>query len=74
MPRWLWLALLGALTAGCTLHTLVRPLVIDEYQNALVRVYRNGSQCRIEVTTATETVQTFPTHCWITPIVARGTP
>ena len=66
--------LIVAALSGCASLLFIRPLVIDEYVTAKVRVYRNGDKCRIEVITPVETVQTLPTHCWTVPNVTRGTP
>lgn len=58
-----------ALATGCGAKWyLQQPLRLDEYPAARVRVYYTGLQCRIEVTTATETIHTAPTRCVRVPI------
>jgi len=41
--------------------------VVEDYTGARVRMYRAGQHCRIEVTTASETIITLPTRCAIVP-------
>ena len=51
-------------SSGCAASIwLGRPLQIDEYASARVRVYASGDDCRVEVMTATLTVVTLPTRC-----------
>jgi hypothetical protein len=62
-----------ALGAGCGAKWyLQQPLRLDEYPAVRVRVYYTGLRCRIEVSTATETIHTAPTRCVTVPI--RVTP
>ena len=57
-----------ALSSGCAAQVwLSRPLVIEEYVTAHVRIYRADRDCRIEVVTPTETVITLPTRCLSVP-------
>jgi len=53
--------------ASCAARLWLGPIVIDEYENVRVRVYRVGLQCRIEVIAATETIQTPVTRCTAMP-------
>ena len=63
---------LVALSAGCAAHVwLSRPLVIDEFMTAHVRIYRAERDCRIEVVTPTDTIITLPTRCLMVPHRAR---
>ena len=43
------------------------PIVVDEYPRALVRIYTSGRLCRVEVVTATATLQTAPSRCVLVP-------
>jgi len=62
---------LAALSA-CAARLWLGPIVIDEYANVKVRVYRAGLQCRIEVIAAAETIQTPVTRCTSMPIRPRS--
>jgi len=53
--------------ASCAARLWLGPVVIDEYANVKVRVYRAGQHCRLEVTTPTETIITLPPRCAIVP-------
>jgi hypothetical protein len=62
---------LGA-AAACAARLLwLGPFVVDEYANVRVRVYRGGRQCRIEIITATEMIQTPVTRCIALPLRPR---
>jgi hypothetical protein len=63
---------LAALAGGCASLLWVRPLVVDDYATVHIRIYRNGSTCRIEVLTPAETLQQVPTHCWTVPNMHRA--
>ena len=66
--RLLLVGYLVALGGGCAAHVwLNRPIVLDEYLTAHVRIYRADTQCRVEVTTPTETILTVPTKCVSVP-------
>jgi hypothetical protein len=64
MNRLLLVTLL--LLTSCTPRRLLFPTVIDEYASVRVRIYRSDLRCRIEVITATETIQTVPSRCMTT--------
>jgi hypothetical protein len=56
------LGLAGA--AACATGTWLAPTGLDDYPAARVRVYYTAAgQCRLEVVTPTETIQTQPTRC-----------
>jgi hypothetical protein len=66
--RLLLVGYLAALSVGCAAHVwLSRPLVIEEYVTAQVRIYRADRDCRIEVVTPLETIITLPTRCLAVP-------
>jgi len=66
--RLLLVGYLVALSSGCAAHVwLSRPMAIDEYVTAHVRIYRADKDCRIEVVTPTDTIITLPTRCLIVP-------
>jgi hypothetical protein len=70
--RLLRVAVLAALASGCAAGVWVgRPLAIDDYVTARVRIYRAGQDCRVEVVTASETILTLPTRCLTVTHVAR---
>ena len=70
--RLLLVGYLIALTAGCAAHVwLAKPMAIDEYLTAHVRIYRADRDCRIEVVTPTDTILTLPTRCLTVPHRAR---
>lgn len=56
--------------SGCAalMHLPAAPVVIDEYAGVRVRIYRYGLHCRVEVITATDTIQTFLTRCAVIPL------
>lgn len=53
--------------ASCAARLWLGPIVIDEYADVRVRIYRAGLQCRIEVIAATESIQTPITRCTAMP-------
>jgi hypothetical protein len=65
--------LLGAMliAGGCAVAVglVMRPVAIDEYAAARVRVYRidQRGSCRVEIITATDTIQTGSTKCFAVP-------
>ena len=68
-----WVALLVVVgTTGCAASIwLGRPMAIDEYASAKVRVYHAGQDCRVEVITTTTTIVTLPTRCLTVPHATR---
>lgn len=59
-----WIALVGLLAAGgCALAVYMAPSGVDEYPAVRVRIYHGAGECRIEVITATETIQSRPSRC-----------
>jgi hypothetical protein len=73
-PRALLAAALLLLTTSCASHALWlngHPPILETYAQALVRIYRAGVECRIEIVTASETVITLPTRCLTVPHIAR---
>ncbi len=75
--KWIVALLIAVLVTSCASHALLWPMgspltIIDDYQDAHVRVYRSGSHCRIEVITLTTTIYTLVTQCAIAP--HRATP
>ena len=62
------IVVLATAVAGCAAALLRPALSIDDYAAARVRVYRLGPQlCRVEVLTATETIQTGAALCVVVP-------
>jgi hypothetical protein len=60
--------------ASCATHAvwLGGTPVIEEYTDmVVVRIYRAGPHCRLEVITDTATTITLPTRCLTVPHVAR---
>jgi hypothetical protein len=62
------------LAASCATVVYLTPTSVDEYAAVRVRIYYGGGQCRIEVVTATETIQTIPSRCARVPHRAQATP
>ena len=52
-----------AASAGCGAAVYLTPTGVEAYAAVRVQVYHGAGQCRIEVITATETIQTRPTRC-----------
>ena len=57
--------------ASCAARLWLGPIVIEEYADVRVRIYRAGLQCRIEVLAATESIQTPITRCTTMPRQTR---
>lgn len=57
----------AGLVSACAARLWLGPIAIDEYTTARVRIYRAGLQCRIEVITVSETIQTPITRCVAMP-------
>jgi hypothetical protein len=69
------LALLGLVAAaGCAAAVYMTPTSVDEYAAVRVRIYHAAGRCRVEVVTATETIQTLPTRCARVPHRVAATP
>lgn len=49
--------------AGCAASVWMTPAGVEEYAAVRVRLYHGAGQCRVEVVTATETIQTIPGRC-----------
>jgi len=69
-------ALLVALlvAAGCAAAVYMTPTGVEELPAVRVRIYHGAGQCRVEVVTATETIQTLPTRCARVPHRVAATP
>lgn len=68
--------LIGALVlmTGCASHALWlggHPPILEEYPDAIVRVYRAGLDCRVEIIVEKVTIITLPTRCLNVPHVEK---
>jgi hypothetical protein len=58
------LAAVGLVVAvGCAASVWMTPAGVEEYAAVRVRLYHGAGQCRVEIVTATETIQTLPGRC-----------
>ena len=69
MTTWLLVALALMMIGSCAARAVWLDTypTVEDYTTARVRIYRAGQHCRLEVTTATETIITLPTRCAIVP-------
>lgn len=58
--------------AGCAAAVYLAPTSIEELPATRVRIYHGAGECRIEVITPTEIIQSRPTRCARVPL--RVTP
>ena len=70
MTKVLLVGALLLLATGCAARALWlngHPPVLEEYTDSIVRIYRAGVECRIEIINKKTTIITLPTRCLDVP-------